>query len=212
MIPIFNLLTPYHPPAPALNSSSKSPPEENGEESSEQPEDILATTIPFLDPHYAHNMHGDPGAAVLYDSRAFGKLRLKLCDPGQESERQLFAHYVWNASFVLAECIGKGWWWEGLVKGEEEEGKDGEERRRRGEKGEVKGGARLRREDWSVQGESVLELGAGMFSFLIFFSSFYLFLRSYVLLCLSHTMVANCGPPRQWPARRPAGGNTASAI
>ena len=55
-------------------------------------------------------------------------------DPQSEPGRKLFAHYVWNAGVLLAELIS------GLV----------------ASVGELSESA-----SWSVEGETVLELGAG---------------------------------------------------
>ena len=108
-------------------------------ETEEDPEDILSSSIPLLFPHAAHNQHGNPGGTVIYLSHPAEPMKLHLSDPISDADRRLFAHYVWNASLYLAEAIGHGSWWRGLSEN-----------------------SLTRQEDWSVKGETTLELGAGM--------------------------------------------------
>ena len=86
-----------------------------------EPEDIFADATSMF-PDETRNIHGDPGSTVVYASR-FGDIRLAVADPGGESNRKLFAHYLWNASIYCADMIERG--------------------------------------TWQVEGETVLELGAG---------------------------------------------------
>jgi nicotinamide N-methyltransferase len=109
----------------------------------EDPEDILASSIPLLFPHAAHNQHGNPGETLTYTSPPAQPIKLHLSDPVADEDRRLFAHYVWNASIFLAEAIGNGSWFRNL-------GED----------------SRCRQDDWSVKGEKILELGAGKVYFL----------------------------------------------
>ena len=78
---------------------------------------------------------------MIYHSTAFGDLKISLADPEGEDGRRLFAHYVWNAGVLLAEMICGG------LRNEGEAGSAGET---------------VRGRDWSVKGQRVLELGAGM--------------------------------------------------
>ena len=80
-----------------------------------------------------------------------------MVDPGKEDERKLFAHYVWNAGILLSELIAgrKKWETDGTGGLEIEGGTAGDE----GTCNEQMVG--FRQYDWSVKGETVLELGAG---------------------------------------------------
>lgn len=98
-------------------------------------EDIFATAIGLIFTDDLRDQHGDPGAAIIYRSKAYGDLDLRLANPDSEDGRKLFAHYLWNAGVLMAELIGGG-----TVDGRAMEGRGG---------------------SWSVRGERVLELGAG---------------------------------------------------
>jgi len=76
--------------------------------------------------------HGDPGSTVIYTSKRFGEVELKTADPDSEDDRRLFSHYLWNAGLLMAERVSG----QRLA--------DDQERQR-----------------WDVQGQSILELGAG---------------------------------------------------
>ncbi|RMY93880.1 hypothetical protein D0861_01648 [Hortaea werneckii] len=95
----------------------------------EDPEDIFASAPGLIFTDDFQNLHGDKGYTIVYKSR-WGPIELKTADPQAEGERQLFSHYLWNASISLAERISY----------------DGD------------GGDNT----WSVKGERVLELGAGV--------------------------------------------------
>ncbi|KAI7146702.1 hypothetical protein KC343_g12188, partial [Hortaea werneckii] len=95
----------------------------------EDPEDIFAAAPGLIFTDDFQNLHGDKGYTIVYKSK-WGPIELKTADPQAEGERQLFSHYLWNASISLAERISY----------------DGD------------GGNNT----WSVKGERVLELGAGV--------------------------------------------------
>lgn len=113
----------------------------------------------------------------MYRSTRFGDIKLRLADPNDESERRLFAHYVWNAGVLLGELVGQAGKGAGRGKdvGEEVEREGNvrkeEDRLAEGEEGD--GTGRIETDEdsraaksfwarnWSVRGESVLELGAG---------------------------------------------------
>ncbi|RMY28143.1 hypothetical protein D0866_09625 [Hortaea werneckii] len=95
----------------------------------EDPEDIFAAAPGLIFTDDFQNLHGDKGYTIVYKSK-WGPIELKTADPQAEGERQLFSHYLWNASISLAERISY----------------DGD------------GGNNT----WSVKGERVLELGAGI--------------------------------------------------
>ena len=92
----------------------------------EEPEDIFASAPGLIFPDDTRNMHGDDRSLIVYKSKRFGDIELKTANPEQEADRQLFAHYLWNAGIKMAELISS------------------------------EPDAR-----WTVQGERVLELGAG---------------------------------------------------
>ena len=102
----------------------------------------------------------------------------------------LFAHHVWNAGLLLAECVGSGWWWERLSDGKadmiDQAGEDhayGAAGTSRAPESITSASApftkslnayapsasisapkcvsRTRTTNWAVAGEKVLELGAG---------------------------------------------------
>lgn len=121
------------------------------------PEDIFGSSLGGAISDDLQNQHGeDPDTVVLYRNAKYGELELRTADFNGEEQRRKFAHYLWNAGILMAElvtgrarhrsaqavekCIDDdptywedgGWW-----TGEEEE------------------------KQWNVEGETVLELGAG---------------------------------------------------
>jgi len=95
----------------------------------------------------------------------YGDLEFEVADPVGEEERSKFAHYVWNAGVLMGEVVG------GPVAGTRSEGdKEEKEELEKEEQWGVRcfGGerswwlSRTEEEGWSVKGESVLELGAGV--------------------------------------------------
>lgn len=125
-------------------------------DTSPQDIDIFASALSTVFPDDTRNQHGDPGATVMYTpsraSRLWGReVKLSVCEPERDEERRLFAHYLWNAGVWLGERVAGG---EGReLDGEGEDGDGGEE--------EMEGTDCGRWEGWSVEGETVLELGAG---------------------------------------------------
>ncbi|PVH85098.1 hypothetical protein DL98DRAFT_512030 [Cadophora sp. DSE1049] len=102
-----------------------------------EPEDYLSSSLAVIFPDDITNQHGDRESSVLYLSPSHGSLELTLADPQGEDSRKLFSHFLWNAGVQLAEFIEEG-------------------RSILGAGGQGEG-----REEWSVKGERVLELGAG---------------------------------------------------
>lgn len=98
----------------------------------ETPEDFFASAPGFLFTDDLRNSHGDSDATIYYKSRQFGEIELRTADPTQEEERRLFSHYLWNAGVLMSERISG----ERLLSDAE-------------------------RTQWSVRGQTVLELGAG---------------------------------------------------
>jgi len=73
------------------------------------PEDFLSSSLAVIFPDAVANQHGDAHTALLYTSPLLPKpLRIQLADPPAEDERQLFGHYLWNASLLAAEFIEAG--------------------------------------------------------------------------------------------------------
>ncbi|RMX81989.1 hypothetical protein D0869_06394 [Hortaea werneckii] len=70
----------------------------------EDPEDIFAAAPGLIFTDDFQNLHGDKGYTIVYKSK-WGPIELKTADPQAEGERQLFSHYLWNASISLAERI-----------------------------------------------------------------------------------------------------------
>lgn len=100
-----------------------------------EPEDYLSSSLAVIFPDDITNQHGDRDSSVIYLSPSHGSVELTLADPKGDDSRKLFSHFLWNAGVQLAEFIEEGRVWQ------DENGEHTEE--------------------WSVKGESVLELGAG---------------------------------------------------
>jgi nicotinamide N-methyltransferase len=76
----------------------------SGPESNE-PEDILSSSLGVIFPDDITNQHGDSENSVIYLSPLFGPLTLTLADPQGKDSRKLFSHFLWNAGLQLAEFI-----------------------------------------------------------------------------------------------------------
>lgn len=63
----------------------------------ETPEDIFSSGLEVVFTDHVRDQHGDSGAKIIYMSNEHGDLELSVPDPGNEDERRLFAHYLWNA-------------------------------------------------------------------------------------------------------------------
>ncbi|KAE9969698.1 hypothetical protein EG327_010506 [Venturia inaequalis] len=126
-----------------------------------EPEDIFQYSLGLIFTDDLQIQHGDPGTTVNYRSNGYGDLEFEVADPQGEEERTKFAHYLWNAGVLMSELVGG--------RGEERVGKkalhqEGEEEewgKRSFEKGEW-WLDEAEEEKWSVKGERVLELGAGV--------------------------------------------------
>jgi predicted nicotinamide N-methyase len=83
---------------------------------SNDPEDILSSSLGVIFPDDITNQHGDRENSVIYLSPTFGPISLSLADPKGDDNRQLFSHFLWNAGLQLAEFIeeDEGKW---VVKG-----------------------------------------------------------------------------------------------
>ncbi|KAF2201822.1 hypothetical protein GQ43DRAFT_440247 [Delitschia confertaspora ATCC 74209] len=112
-------------------------------------EDLFSTALGTLFPDDLQNQHGDPEARIIYSSALFGDLEFKTANPNGEEERRKFAHYLWNAGVLMGEMIGG---------------------RGKGDEWKERGGVRFEKwwvgeeehEKWRMEGETVLELGAGV--------------------------------------------------
>ncbi|KAJ5514494.1 hypothetical protein N7463_004046 [Penicillium fimorum] len=134
-------------------------------EPDEEPEDLFGAFPPHLFPDDAPSFHGDPGQHLLYSSPRYGDLDIMVPSYPSSSEkrseeiaagqakpdgsvnqvdegRKLFAHFLWSAAMVVAEGVEEADTPIALGETETEAQKEN-------------------RELWSVEGESVLELGAG---------------------------------------------------
>ena len=72
---------------------------------SPEPEDIFSSALGLIFTDELCNQHGDPGSRVIYRSKIYGDIELRLVDPHGEDNRKLFAHYLWNAGVLMAEFI-----------------------------------------------------------------------------------------------------------
>jgi hypothetical protein len=117
------------------------------------PEDIFGSSLGGVFTDDLQNQHGDdPETVIIYKNARYGNLEFRTADPDGEEQRRKMAHYLWNAGVLMAELVGgrpddndtrpvdedaEGWkdgeWW--VSKKEEKL--------------------------WSVEGETVIELGAG---------------------------------------------------
>lgn len=118
------------------------------------PADIFGSSLGGVFTDDLQNQHGDdPDTVIVYKNARHGNLEFRTADINGEEERRKMAHYLWNAGVLMAELVGgrlgderdapsgavidegwqKGAWWVG---------KDEEK-------------------SWSVDGETVIELGAG---------------------------------------------------
>lgn len=126
-----------------------------------EPEDIFGSSLGGIFTDDAQNQHGDdPDTVIVYRNAKYGKLEFKTADINGEEQRRKFAHYLWNAGILMAEFVGGS----GRTEIEEDKSKDGgvlsaeEDGWKDGEWWTSKEEERL----WGVEGETVLELGAGV--------------------------------------------------
>lgn len=126
--------------------------------SSPCPEDFFYSALGIIFPDDAPALHGDPGSVVIYTSKQFGEITLRLSAPDSEDDRRLFAQYLWNAGVLMAEIVS------GNV-GLDESRSTLSDAVGDGDGGKIPlTGTMMRKrdeDDWNVFGETVLELGAG---------------------------------------------------
>ncbi|KAJ5875738.1 uncharacterized protein N7473_013085 [Penicillium subrubescens] len=146
-------------PAPDFHDADRS------SDFEESAEDLFGAFLPHLFPDDAPSFYGDPGQYLLYSSPHYGELEIMIPSyPGQDKKkseegaigpekkegatqtnqaedgRQLFAHFLWSAGMVVAEGV------ENASCPATENDSDAQKEAR---------------EIWSVDGETVMELGAG---------------------------------------------------
>ncbi|KAH8176740.1 lysine methyltransferase domain-containing protein [Sarocladium implicatum] len=70
------------------------------------PEDIFSSSITALFSDTVANQHGDGQHSLIYTSPQLPRpLVLELAKPVSLEDRQLFSHFLWNASLLLAELV-----------------------------------------------------------------------------------------------------------
>ncbi|CAK7208629.1 hypothetical protein SCUCBS95973_000166 [Sporothrix curviconia] len=73
------------------------------------PEDYLSSALGFIFPDDTASQHGDADHGVLYTSPNLPEpLHLSVTDPSNSTDRQLFSHFVWNSSLLLAKLVEAG--------------------------------------------------------------------------------------------------------
>lgn len=98
------------------------------------PEEHYENAVGLLFPDNVQTYHGDAGSHLTYLSTRFGDIELGLSQPDDQSEHVLFAHHLWNSGIQMSEFISQA----------NDSTTD------------------LRDGRWSVEGEKVLEVGAGV--------------------------------------------------
>lgn len=119
------------------------------------PEDIFGSSLGGVFTDDLQNQHGDdPETVIVYKNARHGNLEFRTADINGEEERRKMAHYLWNAGVLMAELVGGGLE-EGQIMPVDTNGNECWKSR----------GWWLEKEEeklWSVKGESVIELGAGV--------------------------------------------------
>lgn len=68
-------------------------------------DDILTDPLSNIFRDGENNQHGTQDAKITYHSDRFGDITLNIANPEEDSDRRLFAHYLWNAEIYMAERI-----------------------------------------------------------------------------------------------------------
>ncbi|PGH17289.1 hypothetical protein AJ79_01172 [Helicocarpus griseus UAMH5409] len=147
--------------APHPTAERPSSPSPSSTSVGDDAEDLFTSFLPHLFPDEAPPCLGDPGKAVIYASDVWGDVTVMVPDypKGDEQDdtldtmrggdedgregaveegRRLFAHYLWGGGLVIAEGIERAI----QAQGNED-------------------GGRVKDLIWNVDGETVLEVGAG---------------------------------------------------
>lgn len=115
-----------------------------GIESTDSPEDVFSASLGVIFPDDVTNQHGDDENSLVYTSPHLPKpLYIELANPTGETDRELFSHYLWNSSLLLAELI------EADTLGLAKDARD------------AKAQSFSKRVSFNVRGLKTLELGAG---------------------------------------------------
>lgn len=125
----------------------------------ESPEDILGSSLGGIFTDDLQCQHGDyADTVIVYKSAVYGDLEFRTADVQGEEQRRKFAHYLWNAGILVAELVG------GREKCRDGGGdRDSAVYLHRGEDSCAWWVDEVEEMLWSVQDETVLELGAGPF-------------------------------------------------
>jgi nicotinamide N-methyltransferase len=128
-----------------------------------EPEDIFQYSLGLIFTDDLQIQHGDPGNIVKYRSNGYGDLEFEVADPQGEEERTKFAHYLWNSGVLMSEFVGG----RGKERNEKRDShqasnEDEEWGKRKFLEGEEWWLSEEEERKWSVKGETVLELGAGV--------------------------------------------------
>ncbi|KAF2834526.1 hypothetical protein M501DRAFT_944105 [Patellaria atrata CBS 101060] len=116
-------------------------------------DDIFTSSLGLLFTDDIRNAHGNPGEVIIYRSRKYGDLEFRTADPNKEEERTKFAHYLWNAGVLIGELVGGH---------PDDLGPGVSHDWERIEGPDCWWISRENEQLWSVKGEKVLELGAGV--------------------------------------------------
>lgn len=118
-------------------------------------EDYFQSSLGIVFTDDLQNQHGDPETYVTYRSNGYGDLNLEIADPQGETERTKFAHYLWNAGVLMAELVG------GRKKENKHESDEHDWGQRYFPEGQRWWISEKDENLWKVEGETVIELGAG---------------------------------------------------
>ncbi|KIW06330.1 uncharacterized protein PV09_02793 [Verruconis gallopava] len=122
-----------------------------------EPEDYFQASLGLIFTDDLQNTHGDADTFVRYRSNGYGDLDISVADPQAASERSKFAHHLWNAGVLMGELVG----------GRRKQGQnppaddDDDWGRRKFLDGALWWLSEEEEKMWNVQGETVIELGAG---------------------------------------------------
>lgn len=70
-----------------------------------QPEDIFQSSLHALFLDDSQNSHGNSGDTLIYQSPHYGTIKINVPNHPDDDARLLFAHYLWNASVLVADLV-----------------------------------------------------------------------------------------------------------
>lgn len=124
-----------------------------------QPEDIFGSSLGGIFTDDLQNQHGDDSdTVILYNNAKYGELEFRTADVDGEEQRRKFAHYLWNAGVLMGELVG------GRPNVDEASARGNADEDENGWKNGEWWIDEEEEKQWSVRGETVLELGAGMWN------------------------------------------------